>query len=100
MASPGPTPTSCMAPRCHQPRLPAARPRRVTDQAERHIFGYHLLVRRAVTELVEAELGQPRRRPRTASEGIGLLARALDEIRQPRRPLSEIAACWGSQERR
>jgi hypothetical protein len=32
-------------------------PGRVAEQAERHIFGYQLLVRRAVTELVGAELG-------------------------------------------
>jgi len=77
-------------------------PVRVAEQAERHIFGYHLLVRRAVTELVGAELGLGWAAPATdgSCEVIGLPARALAEIRQPCRPLSEIAACWDGRERR
>jgi hypothetical protein len=77
-------------------------PVRVADQAQRHIFGYHLLVRRAVTELVGAELGLRWAAPATdgSCEVTGLPARALDEIRQPCRPLSEIGACWDGRERR
>jgi hypothetical protein len=76
--------------------------KQVAEQAELHIFGYHLLVRRAVTELVGAELGLGWAAP--AADGscavTGLPARTLDAIRQPCRPLSEIAACWDSRERR
>jgi hypothetical protein len=77
-------------------------PVRVAEQAERHIFGYHLLVRRAVTELVGAELGLRWAAPATdgSCEVTGLPARVLDEIRQPCRPLSEIGACWDGWERR
>jgi hypothetical protein len=77
-------------------------PVRVADQAQRHIFGYHLLVRRAVTELVGAELGLGWAAPATdgSCEVTGLPARALDEIRQPCRPLSDIGACWDGRERR
>jgi hypothetical protein len=75
---------------------------RIAQQAELHIFGYHLLVRRAVTELVGAELGLRWAAPATdgSCEVTGLPARALDEVRQPCRPLREIAACWDSRERR
>jgi hypothetical protein len=64
--------------------------------------GYQLLVRRSVTELVGAELGLRWAAPATdgSCEVTGLPARALDEIRQPCRPLGEIAACWDSRERR
>jgi hypothetical protein len=77
-------------------------PVRVAEQAELHIFGYQLLVRRSVTELVGAELGLRWAAPATdgSCEVTGLPARALDEIRQPCRPLGEIAACWDSRERR
>jgi hypothetical protein len=77
-------------------------PEQVAEQAGLHIFGYHLLVRRAVTELVGAELGLGWAAPAPdgSCEVTGLPARALDEIRQPCRPLSEIAACWDSRERR
>ena len=70
-------------------------PARVADQAERHIFGYHLLVRRAITELVGAELGLGWAAPAAdgSCEVTGLPARALAEI-EPCRPLSEIGACW------
>ena len=77
-------------------------PARMADQAERHIFGYHLLVRRAVTDLVGAELGLGWAAP--APDGscavTGLPARALAVIKQPCRPLGEISACPDGQERR
>jgi hypothetical protein len=75
---------------------------RVVDQAERHIFGYQLLVRRALTELVGAELGLGWAAPAAdgSCEVTGLPARALAEIQQPCRPLGEISACWDGRERR
>ena len=77
-------------------------PGRVAGQAERHIFGYHLLVRRAVTELVGAELGLGWAAPAAdgSCEVAGLPARVLQAIEQPCRPLSEFGACWDSRERR
>ena len=74
----------------------------VAEQAERHIFGYQLLVRRAVTELVGAELGLGWAAPAAdgSCEVTGLPARVLQSIEQPCRPLSEIGACWDSRERR
>ena len=74
----------------------------VAEQAERHIFGYQLLVRRAVTELVGAELGLGLAAPAAdgSCEVTGLPAQALQTIEQPARPLSEIGACWDSRERR
>ena len=74
----------------------------VAEQAERHIFGYHLLVRRAVTELVGAELGLGWAPPAPdgSCEVTGLPAGALQVIEEPCRPLSEIGACWDSRERR
>ena len=74
----------------------------VAEQAERHIFGYHLLVRRALTELVGAELGLGWSAPGAdgSCEVTGLPAQALQAIDQPARPLSEIGACWDSRERR
>jgi hypothetical protein len=73
----------------------------VAEQAERHIFGYHLLVRRAVTELVGAELGLGWAAPAAdgSCEVTGLPARALQVIEQPCRRLGEIAACWDGRER-
>jgi hypothetical protein len=77
-------------------------PEQVAEQAELHIFGYHLLVRRAVTELVGAELGLRWAAPATdgSCAVTGLPARALDAIRQPCRPLGEIAACLDGRGRR
>jgi hypothetical protein len=74
----------------------------VAEQAERHIFGYQLLVRRAVTELVGVELGLGWAAPAAdgSCEVTGLPARALQVIEQPCRPLGEIRACWDSRERR
>ncbi len=73
-------------------------PDRVTEQADLHIFGYHLLVRRAVTELVGGELGLGWAPP--ASDGScevsGLPTRVLAAIEQPCRSLAEIGACWDS----
>jgi hypothetical protein len=77
-------------------------PGRVAEQAERHIFGYQLLVRRAVTELVGAELGLGWAAPAAdgSCEVTGLPARVLQSIEQPCRPLSEIGACFDSREPR
>ena len=77
-------------------------PGRVANQAERHIFGYQLLVRRAVTELVGAELSLGWAAPAAdgSCEVTGLPARVLQSIEQPCRPLSEIGACFDSRERR
>jgi hypothetical protein len=77
-------------------------PVRVAEQAERHIFGYHLLVRRAVTELVGAELGLGWAAPAAdgCCEVTGLPVWALQSIEEPCRPLSEIGACWDSREQR
>ena len=77
-------------------------PEQVAEQAELHIFGYHLLVRRAVTELLGAELGLGWAPPAAdgSCEVTGLPARALQVIEEPCRPLGEIGACWDSRERR
>jgi hypothetical protein len=77
-------------------------PVRVADQAERHIFGYHLLVRRAVTELVGAELGLRWAAPAAdgSCEVTGLPVQALQMIEEPCWPLSEIGVCWDSREQR
>jgi hypothetical protein len=74
----------------------------VVEQAGRHIFGYHLLVRRALTELVGAELGLGWAAPAVdgSCEVTGLPAQALHVIEEPCRPLSEIGACWDSREPR
>jgi hypothetical protein len=74
----------------------------VAEQAERHIFGYHLLVRRALTELVGAELGLGWATPAAdgSCEVTGLPVRALQAVEEPCRPLGEIRACWDSRERR
>jgi hypothetical protein len=50
-------------------------PVRVAQQASRHIFGYHLLVRRAVTELVGAKLGLAAPAADGSCEVTGLPAR-------------------------
>jgi len=73
----------------------------VAEQAERHIFGYQLLVRRAVTKLVGAELGLGWAAPAAdgSCEVTGLPAQALQVIEEPCRPLSEIGACWDDRER-
>jgi hypothetical protein len=75
---------------------------RVAEQADLHIFAFHLLVRRAINQLVGEELGlgwAP-----AALDGscelAGLPARALAAIERPARPLAEIGACWDSREPR
>jgi hypothetical protein len=77
-------------------------PGRVAEQEDRHIFGYQLLVRRAVTELVGAELGLGWAAPDAdgSCEVTGLPAQVLEVIEAPCRPLSEIGACFDSRERR
>jgi hypothetical protein len=67
---------------------------RVEEQADLHIFGYHLLVRQAVTELIrELGLGWAPPAEDGSCEVTGLPARVLQAVEQPCRPLSEIAAC-------
>jgi hypothetical protein len=77
-------------------------PGRVAEQAERHIFGYQLLVRRAVIELVGAELGLGWAAPAAdgSCEVTGLPARVLQAVEQPCRLLSEIGSCFDGRERR
>jgi hypothetical protein len=67
---------------------------RVEEQADLHIFGYHLLVRQAVTELVR-ELGLRWAPPGDdgSCEVTGLPSRVLQAVEEPCRPLGEIAAC-------
>jgi len=66
----------------------------VEEQADLHIFGYHLLVRRAVTELIrELGLGWAPPAEDGSCEVSGLPARVLQAVEEPCRPLSEIAAC-------
>jgi hypothetical protein len=67
---------------------------RVDEQADLHIFGYHLLVRRAVTELVrELGLGWAPPAEDGSCEVTGLPARVLTAVERPCRPLAEIDAC-------
>ena len=67
---------------------------RVEEQADLHIFGYHLLVRQAVTELVrELGLGWAPPAADGSCEVTGLPARVLQAVEQPCRPLGEITAC-------
>jgi hypothetical protein len=67
---------------------------RVEEQADLHIFGYHLLVRQAVNDLVR-ELGLSWAPPADdgSCEVTGLPARVLQAVEEPCRPLSEIVAC-------
>ena len=67
---------------------------RVEEQADLHIFGYHLLVRRALTDLVrELGLGWAPPADDGACEVTGLPSRVLAAIEQPCRSLSDIQAC-------
>jgi hypothetical protein len=67
---------------------------RVEEQADLHIFGYHLLVRQAVTELVrELGLGWAPPADDGSCEVTGLPTRVLTAVEQPCRPLAEIDAC-------
>jgi hypothetical protein len=68
---------------------------RVEEQADLHIFGYHLLVRQAVTELIRAlGLGWAPPANNGSCEVTGLPTRVLQAIERPCQPLAEIAACW------
>jgi hypothetical protein len=68
---------------------------RVEEQADLHIFGYHLLVRHAVTDLVrELGLGWAPPVEDGSCEVTGLPSRVLQAVEGPCRALSEIAACW------
>jgi hypothetical protein len=67
---------------------------RVEEQADLHIFGYHLLVRQAVTELVrELGLGWAPPADDGSCEVTGLPTHVLAAVEEPCRPLGEIAAC-------
>lgn len=67
---------------------------RIEEQADLHVFGYHLLVRRAVTELIwELGLGWAPPADDGSCEVTGLPTRVLAAVEQPCRPLGEIAAC-------
>jgi hypothetical protein len=67
---------------------------RVEEQADLHIFGYHLLVRRAVNDLVrELDLRWAPPAEDGSCEVLGLPTRVLQAVEQPCRPLNEIAAC-------
>jgi hypothetical protein len=66
----------------------------VSEQAGLHIWGYHLLLRRAVTDLVrELDLGWALAAEDGACEVLGLPSRVLATVEGPCRPLGEIAAC-------
>jgi hypothetical protein len=66
----------------------------VAEQAALHIWGYHLLLRQAVTELIrELDLGWALAAEDGACEILGLPSRVLQAIEQPCRPLAEIGAC-------
>jgi hypothetical protein len=69
-------------------------PARVVRMAQRLIFGYHLLVRRAVTGLLrELGLNWQRLAEDGSCEVWGLTAPMLECVGQPARPLGEIHAC-------
>jgi hypothetical protein len=66
----------------------------VTEQAALHIWGYHLLLRRTVTELIrELDLGWAPSAEDGGCEVLGLPTRVLQAIKEPCRPLGEIGAC-------
>jgi hypothetical protein len=66
----------------------------VAEQAALHIWGYHLLVRRGVNDLVrELDLGWAPPAEDGACEVLGLPSRVLAAVEEPCRPLGEIAAC-------
>jgi hypothetical protein len=71
--------------------LPAAL---VAEQANLHIWGYHLMLRRAVTELIrELDLGWAPPADDGSCEVTGLPTRVLQAVEEPCRPLGEVAAC-------
>ncbi len=66
----------------------------VGEQASLHIWGYHLLLRRRVNELLrELDLGWAPPAEDGSCEVLGLPTRVLQAVKQPCRPLSEMAAC-------
>jgi hypothetical protein len=66
----------------------------VAEQAGLHIWGYQLLLRRAVNDPSrELDLGWAPPAEDGACEVLGLPARVLQAVEAPCRPLSEIAAC-------
>jgi hypothetical protein len=66
----------------------------VAEQASRHIWGYQLLLRRAVNDLVrELDLGWALPATDGSCEVNGLPARVLQAVEQPCRPLGEIDSC-------
>lgn len=66
----------------------------VARMAERMVFGYHLLLRQAVSPLIgELGLGWGAPAPDGSCELWGLSPQVAASISQPARPLGEIAAC-------
>jgi hypothetical protein len=66
----------------------------VGEQAALHIWGYQLLLRWAVAELVcELDLGWALPAEDGSCEVLGLPTRVLQAVEAPCRPLSEIGAC-------
>jgi len=66
----------------------------VQDQASLHIWGYHLLLRREVNELIrELDLAWALPAEDGSCELLGLPTRVLAAVEEPCRPLAEIAAC-------
>jgi hypothetical protein len=66
----------------------------VADYAALHLWGYHLLLRRGVNDLVrELDLGWALPAEDGSCEVTGLPSRVLQAIEQPCRPLGEIVAC-------
>jgi hypothetical protein len=66
----------------------------VAEQASLHIWGYHLLLRRAVNELLrELDLGWALPAEDGSCEVLGLPTRVLAAVEELCRPLAEITAC-------
>jgi hypothetical protein len=66
----------------------------VGEQAALHIWGYHLLLRSTVTDLVrELDLGWAPAAEDGSCEVVGLPTRVLAAVEEPCRPLGEIGAC-------
>jgi hypothetical protein len=66
----------------------------VAEQAALHIWGYQLLLRRPVTELLrELDLGWAPPAEDGSCEVLGLPTRLLQAVEAPCRPLGEIGTC-------
>src|SRR6266508_889142 len=66
----------------------------VAEQARLHIWGYQLLLRRAVNELIrELDLRWALAAEDGSCEVLGLPTRVLAAVEEPCRPLAEIATC-------